>query len=349
MTNDMEYKKFIVFVLETSKTETHPMDNRPARPSFTNFGYDMKMNIQALYIGVFKPLNVTGFKKIIISPDQNISALPFEILPQPNNKLIMEDYKISYVPSAKIFNYLRANKERPQNYNSFFGLSFNDNRRLEYTDIEVKTIAPLFGKSKIASNCTETDIYESIREINSFDILHFSTHNNTLIQDESFKSTYLQYCKDAKNDGQLTPSEIAAKLKNKASLVTLSGCETAPSADIKQFFNLVPLKDTQNSLTEDEISGSNSKVKIPFVLQGGCVCSYGETFSSLTSAFMSAGASKLILTQWPVSAEASKRFFEVFYRNLYEYKEVFLALNKTRQEFKNTPITNWGSFIIISD
>lgn len=56
-----------------------------------------------LYETLFQPLveKIGDTKKLIIASDGNITLLPFEVLPQPNGRYVIEDFEIHYVDSGR--------------------------------------------------------------------------------------------------------------------------------------------------------------------------------------------------------------------------------------------------------
>lgn len=58
---------------------------------------------QQLYETLFSPMieKLRGRTHLIIAPDGNITLLPFEILPQPNGRYVVEDFELHYVDSGR--------------------------------------------------------------------------------------------------------------------------------------------------------------------------------------------------------------------------------------------------------
>lgn len=56
-----------------------------------------------LYERLFRPIvdKIGDTKRLILSPDGPLTLLPFEILPQPNDRYVIEDFEISYVDSGR--------------------------------------------------------------------------------------------------------------------------------------------------------------------------------------------------------------------------------------------------------
>lgn len=313
--NNKSYKDEIVgYYLPAFKNTFDPYG---ASPPFTTAGYSIKENLRVLAETVIQPLHLQEGTKLIVATDQNISALPFEILPFQNKRL-MDAFDITYTPSARVFYFLRQDNPSQvvYEYNSFIGFSYDDNG--EISDNEINSY--IGSQKTIIQKATESAIYDHAQEIYLNNIIHFSTHGKVHENINRTRTQYLQYYADQFNDGIFSSSEIIQKLRFNQSLVVLSACETAPSLD------------TDNSYKTS-----------------GCLCSYGETFSNLTGAFFIAGARNLIMTQWDVRTKESTEFFEIFYEKLNEFKDVAKALKETKKDLLNND--NFGlyaPFILVS-
>ncbi len=329
--NNTSFKDSLVnFYIPAEKNDRR--DGRNPSPPFTTDGYANDEILKGFYASIIQPLHLSEGSKLIIACDQNISALPFEIIPF-KDKMMLDFFEISYIPSAKVFYFIRKRNTLGINhqYNSYSGFAYDDYGKLP--DAEITSFK---GKINISiPKASETDIYHHVKEISNSDIVHFSTHGKIEQDDNGTITQFLQYYSDNLNDGNLTSPEIINNLKFNQSLVVLSACQTAPSLDINEYFNT------------KEIYGSNN---IKYYVFGGCLCSYGETFSNLTSAFFIAGARSLIMTQWNVKAKESNEFFEIFYEKIIEFKDIVKALKETKKALiQNGNYALYAAFILVSD
>jgi len=329
--NNNSFKDSLInFYIPLEKNDLR--DGRNPAPPFTNHGYTSKEILKGFSESIIEPLHLSEGSKLVIACDQNISALPFEIIPF-KNKMMFDFFDISYIPSAKVLYFLRKRSSPnidPQ-YNSYCGFAYDDNGKLSNAEITAFKGA----KNTIIQKSSETDVYSYKKDISISNIVHFSTHGKIKENHNGTITQFLQYYPDTQNDGILTSAEIINKLRFNNSLVVLSACQTAPSLDINEYFDVKEFFDLNN--------------KRYFVF-GGCLCSYGETFSNLTSAFFIAGARNLIMTQWNIKAKASTEFFEIFYEKLIEFQDISKALKETKKDLiQNNNYALYGAFILVSD
>lgn len=296
-------------------------------------------NLKIFYDYVVKPLNLHKGQQLIMATDQNISSLPFDMLVNSNGHYFFEDFSIKYVPSGKVFSYLRQHKgANASSFDSYIGFGSSNHGSNHIANTEIKAVSALFSNATPILDAKEQTIYKMLHE-KPYDIIHFSTHAvvepyedpNILLNSMPIlmKQTILKYDGSSTYDGKVSANEIISKIQKleKTNLVFLSGCETAPSADIKQYFERI----------------------YPTQKGGGCVCSYGETFSNLTSAFFAKGVKKVLATQWAVDPEEGNRFVQQFFSILKETKKVDAALKETKTRLMDAKSNTWASFIIIGD
>ena len=71
---------------------------------------DVSAILHAVFSGLFDKANLQANRRLIIATDQNLSALPFDILIGKDGQRMMENYDITYVPSATVFYFLRQRR-----------------------------------------------------------------------------------------------------------------------------------------------------------------------------------------------------------------------------------------------
>jgi CHAT domain-containing protein len=300
------------------------------------------LGLQGIYDGLLRKLDLPPNRRLIIATDQNLSALPFDLLPWKNGQRMMDAFEISYVPSATVFYNLRKKRSgltREPNAPfavdyAGFGYRGEEGDSLIHTETEIENAARHFTIAPTKPNAAEADIYRRASEIQNAKYLHFATHNYSRKGiDASF---YLAFGNGENNDGHLTSHEIITRLRNRADLAVLSSCETAQANDNYQG-QAVTRVDPQS---EQCLAG----------ILTSCVCSYGESFSNLSGAFFAAGSKQLLLTQWKISDDSlTDIFISRFFALLSEHRSPAEALKETKQKMSAERPLLWAGFILAGD
>jgi len=302
---------------------------------------DLSDQLGVIYRDVIEPLGLSTHRRLIIAADQNLSALPFDLIPWSNGQRMMDLFDITYVPSATLFYHLRESRRKgiqPAYQLDYAGFGFAGTERdgLIHTETEIENASQSLARRVRVPNATEAEIYRNASGIASARFLHFATHNY-LVEgvDASF---HLLFGVGEGEDGHLTSGEILSRLRNHAELTVLSSCETAPANDnysIGQYTQIDP-KNGRGGSTRYVVSG--------------CVCSYGESFSNLTGAFFAAGSKQLLLTQWRIRDDAKTDIFiSRFFRFLSEGKSPTEALKEAKKKMQNQDPVLWAGFILAGD
>jgi CHAT domain-containing protein len=299
--------------------------------------------LASIYRDLIEPLQLPPNRRLIIAVDQNLSALPFDLLPWGNGQRMIDAFDITYVPSANIFYHLRQNRLASRTKDSGyqfdyggFGYAGSEGDSLIHTETEIDNASRSMPKSFAEPNATEFKIYKRAIEIANARYLHFATHNY-LVEgvDASF---YLAFGGGEGEDGHLTSQEIITRLRNNADLTVLSSCETAPANDTYTIGQITPL-DPQNSR-----NGYSRGIL------SGCVCSYGESFSNLTGAFFASGSKQLLLTQWRIRDDAKTDvFISRFFRLVAGGASPSNALKEAKKAMRNEKPVLWAGFVLAGD
>jgi CHAT domain-containing protein len=298
---------------------------------------DLKKALLRVHESLISPLKLKPARRLIIGVDQNLSALPFDLIPQPNGRLMMDDYDIVYTPSAIVFNYLRSRPVASEAYKlDYLGFSYiaGEQSKPDAMEAEVKSMADKFPHSSYKMHATESDLYLRRNDLRSTRYVHIVAHNIAIPRHNG--DFYLEFGKGYGEDGQLTPEEIVDQLQNRASLIVLSACETAPAEEEFEIGEVVPLNITLPNDPEPIYVGSN------------CVCSYGESFSNLSGSFFAAGAQQLLVTQWQIPKNsATEAFVNYFFDLLSRGKQPGDALISAKRRMSQTysPVS-WAGFIL---
>jgi len=170
--------------------------------------------LHQLYELLIRPLTdkIAGYSKLVIVPHGPLHYLPFHAL-HTGESYLLEQYEISYLPSASSLRYCYESRPRAEQ-SMIFGHS-NANQ-LPYAVDEAQKIATLLsGQVFLNEQASVARLYEAIPDCR---VLHFATHGDFRLDNPLFSGLILA-------DGWLTTMDIF-NLRLKASLVTLSACQT---------------------------------------------------------------------------------------------------------------------------
>lgn len=169
-------------------------------------------------------LHING-KELIIVPHGVLHYLPFQALYSSRGKYLVEDYSVSYLSSASLLQFTTA-KRKPvgQKVLAVGNPSFDASiANLPMSELEANEIRRLYPRSTVLEKVGASE--EKVKGLApNHDVLHFATHAE-LNKDDPLSSALI-LAKDSKEDGRLEVREIFGMDLN-ASLVVLSGCETA--------------------------------------------------------------------------------------------------------------------------
>lgn len=152
-------------------------------------------------------------KHLIIIPSDELSYLPFEILPTTNSKYLFENVIISY---RNTISQLKTNNQKSLNLKNWTGFSLADSNALNFTNQEVQSISELLGGNIYTNDNATTEAFWSSTVSSS--VLHIATHG--VIDNENPMYSQLEF-----SDGSITASQLYAESID-AQLVVLSACDT---------------------------------------------------------------------------------------------------------------------------
>lgn len=183
--------------------------------------------LKTLYNYLIAPVEgkLASFSKLIIIPNQSLHFIPFQALQNKDGRFLVEDFSISYAPSASVF--ILCSDRMVKSGSRFMGMALSDvevgsNPGLPGTEDELKKILPLFPDniSAFGTQCTESFARKNAGTCN---FLHFATHGSYNYRQPLY--SYLLFPPDEENDGHLNVFEVFEMDLN-CRLVTLSACET---------------------------------------------------------------------------------------------------------------------------
>jgi len=255
--------------------------------------------------------------KLILSVDEKLAGLPFELIPLKNGRRLGEMYKVSYIPSASMLYELRTSPTLTTFTIPYMGFGRDTHTHLGLNKLNTNKVLSAISKDPkikmgpnaiVIKEAEEREIYQNHLRMVQAKYLHFMTHTHN-------KNGFLglSYGREGTEDGLLTGPEIAAKLSIHADTVLVTACDTAGASE-----RLLP----------------------------------GEAFSSLAVGFVTAGAKRLLITLWPVTDEVAARFSTtyLYYRNN-KGKSPHTAMQMARKTLKDKkyPPSAWGGFILMGD
>lgn len=170
-----------------------------------------------LYDLLIAPLvdTLANYSRLIIVPHGSLHYLPFHALCDKDSYLL-EQYEISYLPSAKLLRYYHETKS---DHDGFFAFGYSSEGELPYAVREVESIAKMMkGQAFVEEDVSLAKLRDVAATCR---ILHLATHGDYRTDNPIFSGLTL-------HDGQLTTLDTF-NLRLSASLVTLSACQTGRS------------------------------------------------------------------------------------------------------------------------
>ena len=214
---------------------------------------EWKAPAAALFRTLIQPIRDAGWLKgkqrLYIVPHTILHYVPFSVL-RDDDRLLVDDYVIAYLPAAAALTRNDANRE---NGKSILAMS-PANTRLRYTRAESETVSSFFPNNRtvlVGPRATETSFKELAKR---FDVIHLATHAYFNKANPLLSGLVLEA--DAAEDGRLEVHEIM-NLRLNANLVTLSACDTAVATG---YFSDVPPGDDLVGLTRAFLSTGTSTV-----------------------------------------------------------------------------------------
>ena len=177
----------------------------------------------------------SSIRDVVIIPAGRLGTIPFEALPLSKSKFNQEfpsefwvnRYSIGYEFSATL---LAQKSSRPGTTNASIFLcapiEFQKANMVDLpgTEIEVNTIAGLFGQNAQLKKSTEaTETFVKQLKLDQYKYLHFATHG--IVDEQSPELSRIFLKESAADDGNLFSGEIF-NLSLNADLVALSACQT---------------------------------------------------------------------------------------------------------------------------
>ncbi|MBD2512046.1 CHAT domain-containing protein [Nostoc muscorum FACHB-395] len=291
---------------------------------------------QILYLNQIVSLVPSHCQKLILIPHVYLHLLPLHALPispseSPTPEYLIDKFPhgVSYAPSCQLLHFAQLKTQQldssPLQLSHLFAIQ-NPTNNLEFTDIEVETIATDFQPHKVLkhSQATKAALAESSINDNfqNAQWLHFSCHG------------YFNFDSPLKSGLQLANAQIPAntassryvRVDNETS-IDLNKCLTLEDIFLLNLRNcrLVCLSACETGLID--------------------ISNNSDEYIGLASGFIRAGAVNIISSLWAVSDFHTSllmiKFYEILKTNPYN---VALALNTAQQWLRHatqTQIITW--------
>ncbi len=169
------------------------------------------------------PKNITS---ILISADGCLTQLPFGSLVDNQKKYLIEDYNISYTPSA-LMRLLLERKTILEKKNISTGiylplLAEKKNLGLKYAKEEANKIKDITGGTLFSrERATKNHFLASCEQ---YDILHLAAHAKSVKNDASL--SYVQFNKEQLDEDKYLYCDEISALRFNTEMVCLSACQT---------------------------------------------------------------------------------------------------------------------------
>jgi len=315
---------------------TLPSIDNNARNDFNNF----RNSGHYLYDKLIEPVKqFLVSDKLIISPDNTLSNIPFEVIPLPGNesgndilyrnlRYIMDDYRISYAYSATLMAETGNFRSGIFNKTISFAPAYDNNLIIDSLTnpsrkeiLRIKALPYAREEARFVAAITNGILYEGADALESvfkkradkYDIVHLAMH--TLLNDR-----YPMYSKmifspepDGSEDGFLKTYEIYG-IPFKAKMVVLSSCNS-----------------------------------------GSGYLHEGEGILSLARGFAYSGSKSTVLSMWEIEdrsgAEIMKKFYcyvKKGYSKSSALKKARVSFLKNADQFRSHPYF-WSAYIIYGD
>ena len=218
-------------------------------------------------------------KEVFIIPDKILFKLPFDAL--YSEKYLVEDYRISYAPSANVFLFCSKKAKELGEKTSEHLLSIGDpafNRAAYQNTLqplpsakrEADEVAALYQNPTVF---TETDATKQhVKEnLNTADVVHFAGHY--VVDDRAPLLSALVLAGNERADSDLANYEIIGEKHPQLRLIVLSACQTG----VEKYYN-------------------------------------GEGMIGASRTFLATGVPLVVASQWAVDSDASKELMVRFHR-----------------------------------
>lgn len=257
-----------------------------------------------------------AIRHLYIVPHGALNSLPFAVLPvggADKHNLLVDRYTLAYLPAAAALRHDTRVTSTPRSL-----LAMAPARsRLRYAPDEARSIDALFephSRLLVGAEATESQFKKLAGD---FSVVHLATHG--VFNKANPLLSGLELEADADDDGLLQVHEVL-DLRLRATLVTLSACETALGSG---YFSDFPA---------------------------------GDEFVGMTRAFLTAGTNSVLASLWDVDDRAAGKLMKQFYLRLKQSADTESSadsLNSAQRELRtSTDLSHpyyWAPFVVVGE
>ena len=289
-----------------------------------------KQASQALLEGL--PIDAARIGRVIVVPDGNLHALPFEVLETASGARLIEQFDVSYLPSAHFLAGARRDARTKWPWQVVLAVFADplagdtaaaklsspfdsEVSRLAYSPVEARAAAEaLPGSERMFVGAANLKRHIFDAEVGQARVLHFATH--AAIDTNDSRRSRMLFTPEPGGDTAsryLFWGEIVNLKLSAVELVTLAACESEQGRYVR-----------------------------------------GEGVQNFSRAFLAAGAASAVSSLWRVSDQATARLMAAFYSHLAAGATKAAALRQAKLEFARGkgPTAHpyyWAAFLLIGD
>lgn len=185
--------------------------------------YGYAAQARSVYALLLKPIagELRGKRAVIIVPDRALWRVPFQALLDDDDRPLIESAAVSYAPSLATLRLALERRRRLARRTP--SIAAIGNSSVAEADREVRTIAALYGRSKVELG-TKATPEQFPRDAAGASVVHIAAH--AVIDDGAPMYSALMLAPEKHNDGALEARAIA-NLSLQAHTAVLAACETA--------------------------------------------------------------------------------------------------------------------------
>ncbi len=173
--------------------------------------------LERLYGQLLKPIDslIKG-DRLVIVPAGILNYVPFHAL-RSHHKYVVESFETTFAPSAAVWSVLNERTDETAKSSLLMGYA---DERIPFVEDEIRQIQNTLPRARALVG-GEASFAAFTASASRYDIIHLACHGHFRPESPMFSSLHL-------SDGWITVRDVCSQ-KLKASLVTLSACETGLS------------------------------------------------------------------------------------------------------------------------
>lgn len=350
-------------------------DHKRASRDLTAEGYRQTLEAAGnLYHRVFAPIqkHLGSIRTVFLSPDGNLSLIPFEVLVGPDGRYLVEDYIFNYLPAGRdLLNFdssgLKSSDQALLLGDPDYDLNLPVNspwqttgrsetmRSIHFSPLpgtreEVMAIHEMLDTSKVYTG--DQALEKVLEQARSPKIVHLATHGFFL---QDLDLTSLMGEKSQVRDLVFDPGQHRLEHFDNPLLrsgLALAGANHSLAAADPAL--------SDGILTAEKVLGLHLQ-GTELVVLSACQTGLGEVKAGegiygLRRTFLQAGAKSLVMSMWPVPDRETKELMVAFYKNylsaqtdkVQSLRQALLQVKKTAETRYGHPFPiYWGGFVFL--